>query len=126
MKKQFKMLWLIATVSILMVGCEVKENHEIIVEMASDLQIASDIWVKNGRPKDFDPSSTLKSSTEQLYVFTNGVQAAGNYYHCHFAIKSSRIEEQGFMTISDDGMLLWIRDSDGKAIVSPEKNGIKF
>ena len=92
--------------------------------MASDLQLANDIWVNNGKPEQFDPSTTLKSSSETLFIFTNKVEASGSFYNCRFAIRSLRIKDKGIMAIADDRVILWIQESDGKVILSPEKNGI--
>lgn len=104
-------------------GC-VRESHENIVIMAVGLQSVERYWIDHGRPRDFDPSTVVRSSCEHYYVFTNTIPVAGALYHCRFAARSSLVHAKGAVTITDEGILLWIADKDGRVVVSPEKNGL--
>jgi len=116
---------LIAVLSCFLSGCNGKESHEPIVNMAVGLDITKEVWEKKGRPIGFDPTSAVQSSDERYYTFTNEILVAGQAYHCRFAVRSQLIHTAGAMAITDDGTHLWIYDKDGKVILSPEKNGIE-
>ena len=117
---------LIALVGVGLIGCTEKESHEPVVMMAAGLDTVKENWVKQGCPKDFQPSNAFHSSVERFYVFTNEISVAGKFYHCRFAVRSQLIHTPGAMAITDEGVLLWIRDKDGKVTISPEKNGIEM
>lgn len=110
---------------LLAVGCTEKESFEPIVMMAVGLDTVKEVWVKQGRLSNFDPTNAVRSSVEHYYTFTNDIIVAGQVYHCRFAGRSELIHTPGAMAIADDGTLLWIYDKDGKVIVSPHKNGIE-
>jgi hypothetical protein len=105
-------------------GCT-REGHEVVVMMATGLDSVNRSWEKSGKPNHFDPMSVIQSSSERYYVFTNDVRSAGVVYHCRFAARSERIQIPGALVITGENILLWIRDRDGKIVVSPLQNGIE-
>ena len=108
-----------------LMGCTKTESSEPIGNVAAGLDIIRKIWVKQGHPNNFDPTNLVRSSVEHFYTFTNEISVGGKDYHCRFAGRSELIHTPGAMAITDDGIVLWVYDKDGKAIVSPEKNGIE-
>ena len=105
------------------IGC--KESHEVLVIMATGLESANRSWEARGKPQNFNPMSTVRSTSETYYVFTNEVKTSDATYHCRFAARSHRVPIPGALVITEENVLLWIRDSDGKVVTSPLKNGIE-
>jgi hypothetical protein len=122
--KQLKAFYFATLLCIGAAGCT-KESHETVVVMTVGLQTVNEYWIKHGKPKDFEPSNVMNSSWEHYYILTNVVNVAGKPYHCRFAVRSKLVHIPGAMAITDEGVILWIRDKDGKVVVSPQKNGIE-
>ena len=93
--------------------------------MATGLENINHVWEQRGKPQSFDPTSVVRSSSERYYVFTNEVKEAGATYRCRFAARSKRVRIPGALAITDENALLWIRDADGKVVLSPLTNGIE-
>lgn len=106
-----------------LVGCG-KEDRHVLVMMASGLQSVNDYWVRQGQPVQFDPMHVVHSTSEQYFAYTNQVTYADTTNRCRFAVRSRRIHTPGIMVITEKGAFLWIYDSDGSVVISPEKNGI--
>ena len=106
-----------------LVGCG-KEDRHVLVMMASGLQSVNDYWVRQGQPIEFNPMQVVHSTSEQYYSYTNQVICADITNRCRFAVRSRRIHTPGIMVITEKGAFLWIYDSDGRVVISPEKNGI--
>lgn len=122
--KSITCLFVIPFIYLVLTGCREKESHEPIVNMAVGLDTVREIWLKQGRMNNFDPTNVVRSSVEHFYTYTNKISVEGKNYHCRFAVRSELIHTPGAMAITDDGTCLWIYDKDGKVIVSPQKNGI--
>lgn len=118
-------LFFVAMLCLGPIGCAEKESKEPIVNMAVGLDTVRGVWMKQGRPDNFNPTNVVLSSVEHFFVFTNDISVSDQIYHCRFAVRSALLCTPGLMAITDDGVLLWIYDKDGKVIVSPQKNGIE-
>src|SRR5208283_4919669 len=103
----------LALVSIALIGCKKTESDEPVAMMALGLRLVQENWVKEGRPDNFKPDNVVQSSVEHFSVFTNEIAVAAVVYHCRFAVRSDLIHTPGIMAITDEGVLLWIRDRDG-------------
>jgi hypothetical protein len=90
---------------------------------AMNLKWAEEYWVSQGRPADFDPGKLL-GPTNVFFVFTNEVTITNTLFHCRFGVRESEWPA-GVLAVTDGGIIVWIRDRDGKVIVSPEINGVE-
>jgi hypothetical protein len=59
-----------------------------------------------------------------VFVFTNVVTSTNVIFHCRFAARRPSWPA-GVLAITDEGILVWVRDKDGKVTVSPEKYGVE-
>jgi len=82
-------------------------------------------WEKAGRPDSFRVSDHIVSHPASYFTYTNIIRLGTNIYHCRFGARSPNFVAPGLVVITDDKIILWIRDKDAKIVVSPEKNGLR-
>jgi len=80
-------------------------------------------WEKDGRPDRSTLTITFRQVTgwfrplPGLYMFVPLVQS----YHCRSGSSGGFYRAPGVLAITDEKVFVYIRDSDGKVFVSPEK-----
>jgi hypothetical protein len=83
-----------------------------------------DYWLSHGRPAGFQPSE-VGGLPEKYFVYTNIVTTRRGVLHCLFACREP-VWPPGVLAITDDRLVVFIRERDGKVIFSPEDNGVEY
>lgn len=125
---------------------------ELLGHRASNLQELNEYWISKGKPANFNLEKYGSYAPPHNYfVYTNTITVTGavyhaivshtNYvlgiwtshktisvtgavYHCSFGVRAPGFPP-GILAITDEGLVVWIRERDGKAILSPEIDGIE-
>lgn len=78
----------------------------------------------SGRSANFDATKPVWGGGYDYIVFTNRLMVAGHPYHCRFGVRPGiGIMPPGVLAITDEGVVVFIADQDGRVIVSPGKHG---
>ena len=101
-------------------GCDVDETTTA-VGVDAQLRYVYYLWEKDGRPTNITISRYMFSRPSVYFDATNIVTVGTNTYHCQFGASNLNLRTPGAMYITDEKITLWIRDKDGKVVVSPEK-----
>jgi len=111
---------------VLLTGCDPSGTHMYSgVYLQSDaiaLRSAQEDWHTKGCPLRYD-FRTVVDPTNDFFVFTNSVVFSNKVHHCCFGARRSEWP-RGLLAITDDGVLVWIRDSDGQVTVAPDVKGV--
>jgi hypothetical protein len=102
------------------VGCKDKYEFWYFRGGTENLQFIQEEWVKEGRPVGFRATNFM-GPNNIYFDFTNTLTITNKVFHCRFAERHPALP--GLLAITDDGVILWIRDRDGKVTISPEING---
>lgn len=98
---------------------------DFMASQSFDMQLLYQTWVDAGRPSHYDPNEGFAMSPGLYSNFTNILSVNGKTYHCRFAFRPKKeYAPPGLLVITDEKVVLWIRDRDGKIFLSPER-GIK-
>lgn len=107
------------------VGCN--DNYEYhsydLAGDAENLRVMVEYWSSHGRP----PIRNIEDyygKNENFFLFTNTVSWSNEVFHCCFAVRRPNYSG-GFLAISDQGIVMWIRERDTNITISPEKHGVK-
>jgi len=105
-------------------GATTLEGAKYLSMPASCLIDVRQAWIDRGRPESFKPNKVIGGTFGNVFFYTNKVQVGGMIYQCRFGV-SDNVWPPGILAITDEGIVLWIRQRDGKVTVSPEKNWIE-
>jgi hypothetical protein len=109
--------------SVLLYGCA--RIPEDLPSRATELRILYQVWVERGRPSDFDTEDIYgNGKVRSFFVYTNVLNVGKDTYHCRFGTRELGWPA-GTLAVTDEGIIVWVRDKDGKVTVSPEKRGIE-
>lgn len=98
---------------------------DFMASQSFDMQFLYQTWVDAGRPSHYDPNKAIETPLGSHFNFTNIIFLNGKTYHCRFAFRPKpEFAPPGLLVITDEKVVLWIRDRDGKIFLSPER-GIK-
>jgi len=80
------------------------------------------IALMNSLPKFLETHSipsqfVVGSSERRVFPVTNTVNVAGKLYQCALGYETPRFDGAGFLTISGDGVVLWLDAKSGPRIV---------
>ena len=117
---------LLIAASMMLSGCWQNSSHipsNCFMTSASILQDLHEQWIKGGRSSDFNPTN-YAGPPGAFFTYTNRVIIDGHAHKCCFGAHE-RIEPSGMLAITDDGIVIWVRESDGKITVSPELHGVE-
>jgi hypothetical protein len=112
-------------------GCKEKPYVDRICTERYFLGMIYQRWIDAGRPLHYDPRLAIENSSVGSYCeFTNTVAFGGKTYRCRFAFRPDKpvlvtYMPPGTLAITDEGVLLWIRERDGRVFVSPDLTGIE-
>jgi hypothetical protein len=109
---------------VLAIGCKPQET-DVVDLLGDNLNFLYTSWEKAGRPNSFQISDYLESHPASYFIYTNTIRVGENVYHCRFGARSPNFMASGVLAIADGRTMLWIRDSDGRVVVSPEKKGLR-
>ena len=106
-------------------GCKDRYNGVNMSTGVYDLKFIEHYWLEDGRPAKFDINTVIRPGKNySLFLYTNSVTVSGRVYHCHFGAR--RFDwPAGTLALTYEGQTLWIRDSDKKVTLSPEKHWIE-
>jgi hypothetical protein len=79
-------------------------------------------WVSEGKPPDFDMARFVQPRGE-FFPYTNTVTFNGAPHSCRFGSRRPGFPK-GVLAITEDGVVVWIRDSDGEVTLKPDDIGI--
>jgi hypothetical protein len=88
-------------------------------------------WIDAGRPSHYDTRLAITESSGGTYFeFTNTIVIGGKTYHCRFAFRPGKpgpatYLPPGTLAMTDEDVMLWIRERDGRVFVSPDRTGIE-
>ena|ERR1700677_2040861 len=88
------------------------------------LQYDYDYWVSHGRPAAFQPGE-VGGTPEKYFVFTNMVTTTRGVLHCRFACREPGWPA-GELAITDDRLVIFIRQRDGMVIFLPADHGVYY
>ena len=83
-----------------------------------------DYWLSHGRPTGLQPGE-VAGTPEKYFVFTNIVTTTTGVLHCRFACREPGWPS-GVLAITDNRLVIFIRQRDGKVIFSPDENGVEY
>jgi hypothetical protein len=120
--KNILVIWLALSLS----GC-VRRNVAPGYEFkagAIGLREARDYWTSHGRPSGFQPSEAV-GPAYKYFTFTNVVRSARGILYCRFGTRETDWPP-GVLAITDDGLVIFLRQRDGKVFFSPEVDGVEY
>jgi len=120
----FEVLFFLVTLLFSANGCNQgkRADHNLAIKVLSQtLKEYYQYWIQNGISNSIP--ITEYAGTPDYFVYTNTIDADGTQYQCRFGAWNRSLPS-GVLTITDEGVILWIRNSDGLVTVSPEKKGI--
>jgi hypothetical protein len=120
-----RILGLALLLSVLLSSCSRRHfPSSYIIVPATVLESHREEWIKQNRSPAYDVSRFAKP-LGTYFNFTNTVSAGGRDYKCLFG---ARREDwpPGILAITEDGIILWVGDQDGKVALSPEVNGVDW
>ena len=79
-------------------------------------------WVRLGQPLVTNISDWI-GPTNDYFVYTNTITITNHVFHGCFS--SRRPDWPGVMAVTEDGIIVWIRDKDGKVTIDPQKHGVE-
>jgi hypothetical protein len=83
-----------------------------------------DYWLSHGRPTDFQPYPVTGTTTNDVFVYTNIIKTKSAVFHCRIGARRPTWWPAGILAITDEGLVIFIGDKDGKVTISPETNGV--
>ena len=107
-----------------MCGCTKRDPGSDFATSAFALRYAQDYWVSHSRPSGFQLGEVIGPPAD-FFVFTNMVKTTNGVLHCRFGAREPGWPP-GVLAITDEKLLIFIRERDGKVIVSPEENGVEY
>jgi hypothetical protein len=126
--KRSHIVWPMVLLGVLMSSCsQSSQGHypsSYLVGCATILESLREEWTNQNKPPGFDVSQFSKPRGT-YFNFTNAVSAGGRSYKCMFGARQ-KDWPPGVLAITDDGVILWIRDRDGQVTLAPEVNGIEW
>lgn len=81
--------------------------------LAGHLNYLFQSWSQDGRPFPPTIDRYMSRSSDQFFVFTNVFTNSGKTDATIYAVRSSRVQQSGFLAITTNGDFVWI-DQDGK------------
>ncbi|HTV40836.1 MAG TPA: hypothetical protein VMF08_09685 [Candidatus Sulfotelmatobacter sp.] len=114
----------IACLALCLIGCAKYAPGHNFTTAAITLKEDYDYWLSHGRPVGFQPSE-IGGLPEEYFVFTNAVKTTRGVLHCRFGCRLIGWPA-GVLAITDDRVVIFIRQRDGKVIFSPEVNGVYY
>jgi hypothetical protein len=123
--KHSRIVGLILLLSVLLPSCS--QRHfpaSYLIGPATVLESFREEWIKQNKSPAFDVSRFAKPPGTYCN-FTNTISAAGRDYKCLFGARRE-YWPPGILAITVDGIILWVRDQDGKVTLSPEVNGVDW
>ena len=105
-------------------SCAKRDPGSDFTTSAFALKYAQDYWLSHGRPPGFQLSEVI-GPPDDFFVFTNTVKTTNGVLHCRFGSRSPGWPP-GVLAITDEKLLVFIRERDGKVIFSPEINGVEY
>ena len=88
-----------------------------------DLKETQERWVKLGRPVVTNVVDWI-GPADDFFVYTNEITITNHVFRCCF---SSRRPDwpPGVMAVTEEGIIVWIRERDGNITVDPQKHGVE-
>jgi len=117
-------MMLTISLALCMCSCAKRDPGSDFAESAFALRYAQDYWVSHGRPRGFQLSEII-GPPGTFFVFTNMVNTTNGALHCRFGARWPGWPP-GVLAITDEKLLIFIRERDGKVIFSPEINGVEY
>jgi hypothetical protein len=62
---------------------------------------------------------------DTFFVFANMVKTTNGVLHCRFGARRPAWPP-GVLAITDEGLVIFIRERDGEVIFSPQDNGVEY
>jgi hypothetical protein len=115
----------VAFIVLLFTGCtdDYEYSNDNFALDALNLRDAAKYWASTGKPNINNIEDYLKPRSD-FFIFTNTISYSNQIFHCCFAVRRSG-RPDGFLTVSDQGVVIWIREHDTNITISPEKYGVK-
>ncbi len=114
--------------ALLMTACN--HHYPAVFEGTSDgLREIRDAWLRSGRSQDFSLSGwgdgrNMEFGTNMFFIYTNTISITGAVHRCCFAARRrDRDWPKGALAITESGLVVWIRDRDGKVFIAPDSLG---
>lgn len=114
----------IACLAICLAGCAKYAPSSNFSTSAYSLRQARDYWISHGRPSGFQPSEAV-GPAYKFFIYSNIVGTTSGTLHCCFGTREIGWPS-GVLAITDNGKVIFIRQRDGKVILSPEENGVEY
>jgi hypothetical protein len=110
-------------VAFVLCGCQKKYPTKNLITTALSLKMEQERWVRLGRPIVTNMSDWL-GPTNVFCVYTNKITITNHVFHCLFAAR--RLDwPSGVMAVTEEGVIVWIRDRDGNVTIDPQKHGVE-
>jgi hypothetical protein len=123
--KRTSIVGLMSLFAVLFCCCSHKSYpSSYLIGAATILEGFREEWLNLNRPPDYDISRFTKPPGN-FFNFTNTISTGGRQYKCLFGARE-KDWPQGVLVITEDGIILWIRDRDGQVTLAPEVNGIEL
>jgi hypothetical protein len=116
---------LMLLLSVLLPSCSRRHYpSSYIIGPATFLESFREEWIKQNRSPAFNVSD-IGRPPGTFFNLTNTVSAGGRQYKCLFGARRDDWPP-GVLAITEDGVILWVREQDGKVTLSPEVNGVDW
>jgi hypothetical protein len=114
-------LMTILCIAVGLVGCKDTYPGVYLSGSAEALREAQEHWKTNAQLSDLDEA---RDRANDIFVYTNTVTTSNTVYHCLFGTRDPDWPA-GVLAVTDDGIILWVRDRDGNVTVSPVDHGVE-
>jgi len=123
--KRSRIVSLLLLLPVLLLSCSQRHFPGSYLRVpATILESHREEWIKQNRSPAYDISRFARPAGT-YFNFTNTVSAGGRDYKCLFG---TRREDwpTGFLAITEDGFILWVREQGGEVTFAPEMNGVDW
>jgi hypothetical protein len=114
----------ITCLALCLCGCTKYDPGYDFKVRAMCLKDARDYWLSHGRPTNFQLGEVV-GPPEAFFIYTNILTTTNGVFHCRFGSRDPGWPP-GTLAITDEGLVIYIRERDGKVFFSPEDNGVEY
>jgi hypothetical protein len=118
--KAFACVFLLTAITFLALFHYTYRLHGVPMKMRGiSLKCIQSQWVREGRPWPIEITNYIGVSTDHYFVHTNIYRIGTKELASLFGVESSMFRNEGFLTITRDGTLVWVDAKGGPEIVNP-------